>query len=120
MNKFEEKFRKLEVKVARLQFFYGYNSYIASRLRKKLEIYKKVREMNHAEIGDQFAYSAAEIQKVKSGYYNKNTGVEENKKLIRVLTERIKADNYEKEHESICDLIEIGQSIDDINNGFEC
>ena len=123
MNKFEEKFNKIEMKTAFLQHCYGYNDYRTLRLRKKLELYKKVMKMSHEEVANQLVYSAGEIQKFKSGYYNHNTGVDENRKLIKVLTERIKAENQEAKKtnkDSVGCLVEIGSSFDNSSGGMEC
>ena len=114
MNKFEQKIEKMEKNLADLQFFYGYNNYRALDLRKKLAMYKKVAQMSHKEVGEQLAYSAGEVQKFKSGYYGYNISVEEDRKLVRVLTERIKAEKQEQKKNGT--IVEDGSSTDDLNN----
>jgi len=109
MSKFDVKIRDMEKRLAFFEFCYGYNCAKASKLRKKLEIYKQVAQMSHKEIGEQVSYSAGEIAKLKSGYYNQYTGVSAERRLLKVLTERIKADKKEKTQRSVCDL-----------NGIDC
>ena len=88
-------------------------------LRKKVALYEKVSKMSHAEIGTQLTHSAGEIQKLKSGYYGYNTSVDEDRKLVKVLTERIKAEKQErkKNKESAGSIVEIGISTDDYDEG---
>lgn len=123
MNKFEMKIEKMRTKLADLQFCYGYNNYRVCELRRKIKLYEEVAGMSHKEVGEQLAYSAGEVQKLKSGYYGKYTSVDQDRKLIKVLTERIKAEkqkekkNNSNNHGSI---VEIGHSIDDYHGGMEC
>ncbi len=79
--------------------------------------------MSREEIGNQLTRTAGEIEKLKSGYYYYETSVDDERKLLNVLREKIKLDkkdevkNRKKENG---DLIEIGISADDNSKGFEC
>lgn len=120
MGKFEDKIRKMEDKLAYFEERYGYNNIKPFYLREKIEIYKNVATMSHEEVGEKLAYVAGEIEKLKSGYYH-GTYVDEEKKLLNILRERIKSDNKEKEAEfkrSQGSLVEFGNS-DDFHGGME-
>jgi len=123
MNKFEMKIEKMRTKLADLQFCYGYNNYKVCELRRKIKLYEKVAGMSNVEVGEQLAHSAGEVQKLKSGYYGQYTSVDQDRKLIKVLTERKKAEKKEEKKNNVNNcgsIIEIGHSIDDNNNGFQC
>ena len=121
MGKFEDKIKKMEDKLAYFEERYGYNNIKPYYLRKKIEIYKNVAALSHEELGKKLAYAAGEIEKLKSGYY-KSGYVDEEKKLLNVLREKIKSDNKQKKKNSKGahgSLVEFGYS-NDYHGGMEC
>ena len=96
MNDFTKKIIRLKVKLSFLESRPKVDNIRIYNLKKKLEIYEKVDEMSHKEVGEQLSYSAGEIEKLKSGYYNKKKVVDYENKLLVVLRERIKADKKEQ------------------------
>jgi len=121
MGKFEAKIKKMEDKLAYLQHYYGYNDRKAQILREKLELYKIVEKMSHAQVGENITCAAGEIEKLKSGYYSSATSVDSAKKLLNVLRERIKSDKKDAEDErkkiNNTDLDMLGCTIDDKKKG---
>lgn len=120
MNTFKTKIKKMEDKLAYLEFYYGYNNIKACDLRDKLEIYRQVDKMSREEIGNQLTRTAGEIEKLKSGYYYYATSVDDERKLLNVLREKIKSDKKDKTNEMHGDLVEFGFSAEDNKGGFEC
>lgn len=119
MNTFKTKIKKMEDKLAYLEFYYGYNNIKACDLRDKLKIYKEVDKMSREEIGNQLTRTAGEIEKLKSGYYYYATSVDDERKLLNVLREKIKSDKKDKTKEMHGDLVEFGGSSDGYGGGFE-
>ena len=112
MGKFEAKIKKMEDKLAYLQHYYGYNNRKLQILREKLELYKKVATLSYGEVGERLADVAGEIERSKYGFYYE-APVDQSKKLLNILRERIKSDktesikNSKREHG---DLVEFGSS----------
>lgn len=121
MGKFEDKIKKMEDKLAYFEERYGYNNIKPYYLRKKIEIYKNVAALSREEIGEKLTYVAGEIEKLKSGYYH-GTYVDEERKLLNVIREKIKSDNKQKKEEhkrGQGSLVEFGYS-NDYHGGMEC
>lgn len=95
MNSFDEKIIKLQNKLSFFEHYYGYNNVEACRLREKLKLYRQVREMSYEEVGESIEHAAGEIAKSKMGYYANKVNVAEDKHLLMVLAERIKAEKEE-------------------------
>lgn len=121
MNKFKIKIQKMKKKLSFWELKYGVNNIKPYYLRKKIELYEEVDKMSHQEVGDKLSYAAGEIEKLKSGYYYYETSVDDEKKLLNVLRERIKSDNKDAKDElkriNNTDLVELGCSAEDRMSG---
>lgn len=121
MNDFDKKIIKMQSKLAYLEYVYGYNCNRATKLRDTLEMYKDVKKMSREEMCEEITYAAGEIAKLKTGYYSCHTGVSNERKLLKVLTEKIKAEKKEvsknKFKSNPAFDIELGSS--EAESGFE-
>lgn len=92
MNKFEIKTRKLIQELAWRKWAFGSNS--AKRLEEKCELYKEVNEMTTDQVVEELVHVAGVIE--KANVLSGNDATKE-RKLIKVLRERIKAENSTKD-----------------------
>jgi len=105
MSKFDKKIETMNKKLKKLEAIFGVGNRKVYYFRNKITMYERVREMPRFDVNGKFSrinFSAA-VETLKSGYDYENTAKYE-RKLLKVLRERIKSDKKEHKRADDCTL----------------
>lgn len=103
LTTFDLKIKNLENKLANIEYIFGYNYRKAIALREQIAEYKKVQAMDYVQISDEIEQAAGRIERNKINYYGYKVDVGNERRLLKILAERIKADRADTKHNITAD-----------------
>lgn len=100
MDKFEAKLKKKKEQLELFVSCYGHNNYRAFELRREVSMYEKVQKMSYEEVDEQISRTAGEIAKVKLGFCENSDLLDRDRRLLKILTERVKVEKQKNKQKT--------------------
>ena len=104
MDRFEAKLKKKKDELNLFVSYYGHNNYKAFSLSREIAMREKIVNMSNEEVKEQILIETDKIAKAKVGPKVDFDLIDRERKLIKILKERLKSDQKNKKKAKKSDL----------------